>query len=69
MNIIGAPASKQVSGGKEMTAYEMYQLIRRVLDRHDGCCLDNEEEVVRVASALQVALEFRLDLPSQQEDD
>jgi len=52
-----------------MTAYEMYQLIHKVLDQHGGCCLDNEEEVVRVASAIQVALEFRLDLPSQQEDD
>ncbi len=51
-----------------MTACEMFQLIRKVLDQHGGCCLDNEEEAVKVASALQNALQFRLDLPSQQGD-
>ena len=44
-----------------MTNSELKQLIQDVLDSHNGCCLDNDEEVKRVATALASALREKLD--------
>jgi len=44
-----------------MTNSELKQLILNVLGNHDGCCLDNDEEVKRVATALASALREKLD--------
>ncbi len=34
----------------------MYDVIRSVLEKNAGCCLDNEEEIEKVASQLQLEL-------------
>ena len=44
-----------------MTNSELKQIIQDVLGSHDGCCLDSDEEVQRVATALVSALREKLD--------
>ena len=44
-----------------MTDSELKQLIQDVLNNHNGCCLDNDEEVERVATALVSAVREKLD--------
>lgn len=38
---------------------DLYRVIHTVLEEHDGCCLDNKEEVAKVASALTERLKDR----------
>jgi hypothetical protein len=44
-----------------MTDSELKQLIQDVLGSHDGCCLDSDEDVLHVATALISALREKLD--------
>jgi len=44
-----------------MTKKQIKEIVRAILEQHSGCCLDNEEEINKVITALTLGLSGDID--------